>query len=171
MNQQVFDSLDDASLIWACTEPTILKIRGKNFTIKTDAYTHLSIGQRALLMFQIMYGHTSTGVVEFYCLIPYLPSKSGIWQELKKGMEYFKDYSMLHLLGEMEGDYYALEEKRRREGIERLDICINSLDKNAELLSSIKQHDIMFHETIQKTIKLIGTYIRNNPTEFIQFQE
>ena len=171
MNHQVFDSLDEVSLIWACIEPTIQKIRGKNFAIKADAYTHLTIGQQALLMFQILYGHTSIGVTEFYCLIPYLPSKGGIWQELKKGMQHFEDYSMLQLLSKMERDYYALEEKALREGIESLDVCINNLGKDSELLSTIRQHDIIFNETIPKTIKLISSYIRNNPSEFIQFCE
>ena len=64
-------------------------------------------------MFQVVYGHISTGIVEFYCLVPYLPSGRGIWQELKKGMQHFRDYSMMRLLGEIEGDYYALEETPR----------------------------------------------------------
>jgi hypothetical protein len=171
INQKEFDSLSDSSLIWACIEPTIQKIRGQNASIKEDAYTHLSAGQRALLMFQIMHGHSSTGVIEFYCLIPYLPSKGGIWQELKKAMQYFKDYSMLQLLSEMEGDYYALGEKCLTEGIERVDICINNLHKDSDILISIKQHDAMFHEAILKTIKLIGVFIRSNPSEFVQFCE
>lgn len=119
MKQQVFGSLDDDSLIWACIEPTIQKIRGKDFSVKGNVYTELSVGQRALLMFQIIYGHTSNGITEFYCLVPYLPSGRGIWQELKKGMQYFGSYSMLKLLGEMERDYYALEEKSLAEGIEK----------------------------------------------------
>lgn len=168
VNQQAFDTLDDASIIWTCIEPTIQKIRGKNIAIKTDSYADLSAGQRALLMFQIMYGHTSTGVMEFYNLVPYLPSKSGIWQELKKGMQYFGDRSMLQLLSEMEKDYHAIKEKSLAQEIE-MGTCIN-LDSDSELLSSIRLHDIKYRETIPQTIKLIGTFIRNNPTEFVQFE-
>lgn len=170
INQQVFDSLDDAALIWTCIEPTIQKIRGRNSAVKGDAYTELSEGQRALLMFQVMYGHTSTGIVEFYSLVPYLPSGRGIWIELKKGMQYFSDNSMLRLLGEMEGDYCALEEKILASGTERLDVCINNPDKDSHLMSSIKQHNLMFRETIPNTIKLISSYIRNNPSEFVQLE-
>lgn len=171
MNRHAFDASDDASLVWACIEPTIQKIRGKNVTIKLDAYQYLSMGQRALLMFQIMYGHSSTGVLEFYRLIPYLPAKRGIWQELKRGMQYFGDSDMLQLLSEMEEEYSILEEKSHEAGVERFDDYISHLDKDSELVSSIMRHSIMLHETFSKTIKVIGAYIRNNPNEFVQFQE
>ena len=61
-----FETLNASALIWTCIEPTIHKIRGKNFVVKSEAYSQLNAGQRALLMFQILYGPTSTGVGEFY---------------------------------------------------------------------------------------------------------
>lgn len=157
MNKELFNSLDNASIIWACIEPTIKKIRGKDFTVKRDAYDELTMGQRALLMFQIIYGHTSSGILQFFSYVPYVPSGKGIWHELKKAMEYFKDYSMLKIFSELEKDYLAFEEK------------IHAAD-DPELVSAIEQHDKMYRDTIPETIKLIGTYIRNNPSEFVKFE-
>lgn len=53
-------------------EPTIQQVRGKNFVVKSEVYSHLTTGKRALLMFQMLYGHTSKGVEEFYSHLSYL---------------------------------------------------------------------------------------------------
>ncbi len=145
MNRETFGRMDDESLIWACIEPTIRQIRGKNHSVKFEAYEGLTEGQRALLMFQIMYGHSKSGVTEFYAIVPHLPSGNGIWVELKKSMRYFGDLSMLQLLSELEGDYGPR----------------SSVDKN----------NALFFEALPAAIRKIAAYIRDNPSEFISFEE
>lgn len=171
MKRQVFDKLDDISLIWACIEPTIQQIRGKNFAVKSEVSTHLTTGQRALLMFQMLYGHTIKGVAEFYSHVSYLLSKKGVWSELKNGIEYFSDYSMMRLLGEMEEVYHVLEENYLKEGADCFNIYISDIDKNSELQTLIDRHDAMLLEILPTTINLIGTYIRSRPGEFVQFED
>ncbi len=171
MNEELFNSLDNASIIWACIEPTVMKIRGKDFKVKRDAYDELTAGQRALLMFQIIYGHSSSGILQFFSYVPYVPSGKGIWHELKKAMEYFKDYSMQEIFAEMEKDYIALEEKSHVLGTERIDLSISSIEDKSELALAIGQHDKLYREAIPETIKLIGIYIRNNPSEFVQLDK
>jgi hypothetical protein len=42
MKREVFDSVDDAALAWACFEPIIPQIRGKAFTVKSQVYKHVA---------------------------------------------------------------------------------------------------------------------------------
>lgn len=65
IERKSFFSMDDRSLIWVCAEPTIRQIRGKDLAIKSEAYGTLNKGQQALLMFQILAGHSTYGVAEF----------------------------------------------------------------------------------------------------------
>jgi hypothetical protein len=75
-------------------------------------------------------------------------------------MEYFGDYSMFQLISEMEGEYHSFEKKSHKEGN----------DKDPEIMSSIRLHDMTFRKIIPVTVTLIGTYIRNNSSELIQFE-
>ena len=84
MSRSAFDALDDAALIWACVEPIIAQARGMDHAVIESLYAQLSASQRALMMFQVLRGHSSSGLEEFFRLVPYLPSHESIWQELQK---------------------------------------------------------------------------------------
>ncbi len=107
-------SLDDRSLIWSCIEPAIQISRGKNFSIKSEVYSDLTKGQRALLMIQVFLGHTSIGVAEFYSHIDYLLAKPEVWAQFDSGFKYFGDDDILLLLKEIEELYH--EQKNSRDG-------------------------------------------------------
>ena len=169
IKRRVFDSIDDALLIWTCIEPTIQQIRGKSFIVKSEASTHLTTGQRALLMFQMLYGHTGNGVVEFYSHLSYLLSQKGVWTELKNGIQYFRDYAMLHLLDEIEEVYNILKENNSKENSDWLDVI--NIDKDSNLQLTISRLDKYLYEILPTSIKLIGTYIRNYPDEFVQVED
>jgi hypothetical protein len=47
IERQCFRSMDDKSLIWACVEPTIREIRGRDMSIKSEAHGRLNRGQQA----------------------------------------------------------------------------------------------------------------------------
>jgi hypothetical protein len=169
INRQVYNSLDDISLIWTCIEPTIKQIRGKNFMIKREFSSHLSSGQRSLLFFQILFGHTVNGVIEFYNHLSYLLSEKGVWSELKKGMEYFGEYSMVNLISEIEDTYHTIEENYCKEGSEWLDIT--NINKDSELKIKIDTLNKCLSELLPAVIKSISLYIRNNPDEFVRFED
>jgi len=101
MKRNDFGALDGIPLIWACIEPTIQKIRGKNSTIKSDVYSQLTDGQQALLMFQILYGHTLHGVEEFFFYQSYMLSNKGTWSQMVNGMNYFGASDMVRFLDEL----------------------------------------------------------------------
>jgi hypothetical protein len=169
IDRQMFISLDDISLIWTCIEPTIKQIRGKNFMIKSEFSSHLTKGQRALLMFQVLYGHTGNGVIEFYSHLSYLLSENGMWSELKKAMEYFGDYSMANLISDMEVTYHVIETKYCKEDSEWF--YIDNIDEDLEIKLTTDRLNKSLSVLLPEVIKSIGLYIRNNPTEFVQFED
>lgn len=171
VKQKDFEEWNDTLLIWKCIEPTILQIRGKNFTIKSEAYAHLTAGQRALLMFQMLYGHTSNGVEEFYSHQSYLLSNQGVWSQQKKGMQYFGDDDMVQLLEKMETVYQSLKTEEFKESIEQHNVPIIGNDKGVELSETMSLLNKSLRDTLPLTIKRVTAYIRNNVDEFVQFIE
>ncbi len=164
-----FEALNDVSLIWTCIEPAIQQVRGKNFAVKSEVHAHLTAGQRALLMVQMLYGHTSKGVEEFYSHLSYLLSNKGVWSQLKKGIQYFGDYDMVQILEKMDMVFQRLNTEEFKDSEEQHTILITDIDKNAELSASMSFLNKSLSDTLPLTIKLVATYIRNNADEFVQF--
>lgn len=175
MRRQVFDSLDHVALGWACFEPIILayknkmreQVCGNNFAVKLQFYKQLTNGQQALFMFRVYYNHASKSTAEFYWWSTYFLVQS-TFSEVKVGLRYFGDYAMLRLLEETES---FLEARNRQGIIEMSDVSFNNLDDDLELLTSISRLYVIFQEIAPATLKLIGTYIRNNPSEFVQIED
>jgi uncharacterized protein YlzI (FlbEa/FlbD family) len=168
MKRKDFEALNDVSLIWTCIEPTIQQVRGKNFVVKSDVYAQLSTGQRALLMFQMLYGHTSNGVEEFYSHLSYLLLNKGVWLQLKNGMRYFGDYDMIQVLEKVELFFQRLKMEEFKDSEEPHNI-LAGFDKNAELSASMLLLNRSLRETLPSTTKRVATYIRENVNEFVQF--
>jgi hypothetical protein len=168
MKRKDFEALNDVSLIWTCIEPTIQQVRGKNFVVKSDVYAQLSTGQRALLMFQMLYGHTSNGVEEFYSHLSYLLLNKGVWSQLKNGMRYFGDYDMIQVLEKVELFFQRLKMEEFKDSEEPHNI-LAGFDKNAELSASMLLLNRSLRDTLPSTTKRVATYIRENVNEFVQF--
>lgn len=166
MRRQVFDFLEDTALGRACFEPVIPKIRGKDGTVKTEIYRQLSTGQKALFMFNAYYNHASNSLPEFYWWSAYFLSQPKAWSEIKVGLRYFKADAMLVLLEEME----KLLKAKSPDEFKTFDASYKDLDHDSELLSSAGSLYAIFHEISPAILKRIGTCIRNNPTEFVQFE-
>lgn len=160
--QKDFEALDDVSLIWTCIAPAMQQARGKNFAVKSEAYSHLTIGQRALFMFQVMYGHTTKGIEEFYSNLAYLLSNKDVWSQLKKGMQYFGDHNMMQIVERMEV---------LRESAEQDIILTAGFDRNIELYSAISLINKSFSDTLLRTIRRVAAYIRDNPDEFVKITD
>lgn len=157
IKRQAFDTLDDKQLIWACIEPTINEIRGRDYAAKAKEYTKLNPGQRALLAVQVIYGHTTSGAMEFYNHLAYLLPHPGVWSMLKSGAQYFGDDSLLHLLSEMEAFYRQIEKGIRTDAPE-LEAIINQLDKS-------------LNKQMPLTIQTAAAYIRSHPAEYVLLED
>lgn len=158
INRHEFDTLESNTLAWACIEPVIQQIYAKDFTVKAQVYAQLTVGQRALLMFKMLHGHTNYGVTEFFDLIPHLPGQSQVWGELQSGMVYFGDEAMLHLLQKMEQVYHALKTGKQHADDLEFRAAVESLNER-------------YFEVAPLTLKRIGAFIRNNPHEFVQIED
>lgn len=150
MTKNELTKLNDEQLIWACAQPLIWQVRGKDPLTKAQYMKTLSDAQRALFLFQVMFGHAHHGMKLFFEQIAYIAESMDFWAALKSSMKYFNDEQMLSLVGKMERAYIALKQG------ENCSAVLNELDG---------QYD----QRIPSTVKLIGSYIRNNSADFIEF--
>ncbi len=152
MTRNELSEINDEQLIWACAQPLIWQVRGKDPLTKARFMKTLSEAQRALFLFQVMYGHAHHGMALFFQQIAYIAESMDYWAALKSSMRYFDDTDMLNLIGKMEEAYHA-----QAKGIE----CgeqLNELDEK-------------YGQRIPLTLERIGAYIRNNPAEFIKLED
>lgn len=163
LKKEVFDALDNEALIWACVQPAIIKMRAKSHDIKTGVYSQLSLGQRSLTMFQILYGHSILGIEEFYMLVPHLPHKENIWQELYKAMKYFGADAMMRLILDMESNYMALAKEKQT--------YKDTMDEKDEQAALMRQLNDEFKVIKKQTVEIIAQYIRKHPFEFVKFEQ
>lgn len=168
MKRKDFKSLEDISLIWACIEPTIQQVRGRNFAVKSEVYATLNRGQRALLLFQMLYGHTATGVDEFYTHMFYLLSNEGVWSQLRKGMQYFGAYDMEQLIEQMEMVFQSRHSGELDKSAEQQKVLFTEDDITAEMSSTSSLLNKTFRDLLPMTIKLVATYIRDNESEYVE---
>lgn len=161
-----FAALDGTALIWVCIEPTILKIRGKDFPAKADVYSQLTSGQRALLMFQILYGHTLRGVEELLFCLSYILSNQSIWSQMINGMKYFGASDMVRFLDVL----YTIYE-RFRDDIEQHRLKFGKTWTDAELSVSLSNLDALLRESVPATISLISSYIHDHAEQFVKFDD
>ena len=168
MKRQVFNSLDHATLASTCIEPTLQQLHGINPVVRSQVYAQLTPGQLALFMFRVLYDHAGNSAGDLYCWVSYLLGESQRWSAIKAGSRYFGDDSMLQLLEEIE---VLLEARYQHEDVEQRDALPWDLDDDPDLFASISQLNATFHEIAPTTLKLIGMYIRKNPSEFVLIED
>lgn len=152
MTKNELTKLNDEQLIWACAQPLIWQVRGKDPLIKAQYMKTLSDAQRALFLFQVMFGHAHHGMKLFFEQIAYIAESMDFWAALKSSMKYFNDEQMLSLVGKMESAYIVLKQGN---------------DCSAVLDALEKQYSA----SIPSTLNLIGACIRNNLSEFITVED
>ncbi|MEK4510593.1 hypothetical protein [Paenibacillus sp. FSL K6-2524] len=164
MKREVFDSLADERLGWACMEPTFMQIRGKDISVKSEAISKLTEGQRALCMFRVMYDHAKNSASEYYAWICYLLDIPDFWSGVMNGLNFFRDTSMIALLNQTKE---VLETRNLKLGRQWSDATLLDLDRDNELLNTISRLFESFQEIAPASLKQISTYIRSNPQEFV----
>lgn len=147
MNQNDLFTYDDEKLIWVFVEPIIRKVRGKDPRIKAQVYMTLKDGQRALFMFQVLYGHAANGISQFFLHVSYIAERLDIWSALKSAMNYFGDIEMLGFVEKIQTSYSTL----------------SSYNMNTPLRNEL---DELYNEILPRTLKRISACIKNNPAEF-----
>ncbi len=164
MKQAEFDELSDEELGRACVEPMLLSIRGKDNVTKTQMISSLNRSQQALCMFRIMYDHAKNSVGEYYAWIAYLLQAPGYWSGVMGGLRYFEDQKMMQLL---EDTKLVIEERSRELNKPIESVSINDLDQDRELSEKVDRLYAKFKEIASSSMKLISTFIRSNPQNFV----
>ncbi len=94
--------MDDDVLIEACIGPTVRRVMGKSLTAKLRLTGRLNSGQRALLMFRMLQGHSGGGTLALFRQLSYLFSHKGVWLGFKKGLKSFGDTALGQLADRLE---------------------------------------------------------------------
>ncbi len=166
MKQKDYEALDGIPLIWACIEPVIRQVRGRSFETKTGVYAQLTSGQQALLMFQILYGHTVNGVQEFLMYQSYMLQNKGTWAQMHNAMEVFGAFDMLRFLDELAAVY-----EEHRDAIEQYKVQAACVPEDAPLSVPLGKLDARLREVFPAAVALVCTYIRDNAEQFVILED
>jgi len=152
MSKEFLDSLPDEKVGHACFEPMIpvyqsgMRQQGVQ-GFRAEFYKSLSPSQRALFGFFTFYDHAIRSKDEFQ-RITSLYLSGGFFAIVKKGAEYFEAVSMQNLLLEIEKTF---SEQGGGQNF-RIDELYGRL-----------------HEIAPYTLTQIGTFIKENPANFVSF--
>ncbi|MBW5448256.1 hypothetical protein GE107_19605 [Cohnella sp. CFH 77786] len=163
MSKREFESLDDERLGWACAEPALVQIRGKDMSVKTRVIAGLNEEQRALCMFRVLYDHAKHSAGEYYAWVSYLQASPDYAAGVAGGLRFFGDDSMIALLDETRG---FLEARNRRLGITWNDAAIPDLDRDPELAGAVDAFYARFLRCASGSLRRIAAYIRSHPEKF-----
>ena len=173
MKRETFDALDPGALAWEAIEPVMQAIRAKGPAAQSAEFAagfaaQLTSGQRALLPFWVLYGHSRSGITEFYDAIPDMPGQVAIWSKLKTAMRYFNDDTILQLVEDMETLYYNLVAENPQGDVDR---SRGRVEGTSEHKAQLTQFNLLLQEALPAAIPRIGMYIRNHPGEFVLIEE
>jgi len=173
MKREAFDALAPGALAWEAIEPVMQAIRAKGPAAQSAEFAagfaaQLTSGQRALLPFWVLYGHSRSGITEFYDAIPDMPGQVAIWSKLKTAMRYFNDDTILQLVEDMETLYYNLVAENPQGDADR---ARGSAEWTSEHKAQLTQFNLLLQEALPAAIPRIGMYIRNHPGEFVLIEE
>ncbi|MGB8955574.1 MAG: hypothetical protein WCC10_09380 [Tumebacillaceae bacterium] len=136
--------MDSVALGLACIQPTLLKIRAKDMDVKTQAYSELTRGQRALMMFRVLHGHVGDSADQLFAWVDVLlREEPRTWSAIKDAMRLIEDEAMLRMLEEFEVRDASAQEPLHTQ----------------------------YHSLADETHKRIAAYIRNHPDEFVQLED
>ena len=162
LNHEAFLGYDDRTLLWTCIEPVIVKLRGRSYAFKSEFAVELTEGQRALLMFEVLLGHASGGVLPFFENMSYLLVHEGFWAELRRGAGYFQDEALLRYVADLEKLHGSC--------------CtpaggLSASGTDQTIAREAGRLDSLFSETFAASAARIAARIRENPSDFVDFAD
>ena len=153
MDRRSFDSLSDAELMLACTEPAMMELRGREPANKSMLISRLNEDQQALCMFRVLYPAASSAA-DYEGWIAYLLEQPGYWNGVIGGLGYWGETAMI---GVLEETRKVLEEKA---GTIILGTGANTPDRLARLFEE-------FGRLVPDCLSRIGSHIRSRPGQFV----
>jgi hypothetical protein len=152
------------NLSWLCIEPLLLTIRGKDIPTKSELYSYLNDGQKALFLFYAFHNHVTT-IAELYWFAAYFMSELKAWGGLKNGVRFFNDPEMLSVLETLEK---IIEMKNKgADGVWR-EANPADLEEDVHLNEDVHKLFTRYISRAPYTIELMNSYIREHSEEFVE---
>ena len=117
---------------------------------------------------QVFQNHAGEEASDLYYWASTLLRDPQTWRAIKAGVRYFGDETMFHLLEQLEN---VLEARLQQGATHQRDPLPWDFDEDAELFTSMSQLNAAFHAIAPTTLRLMGEYIRKNPSEFVLIEE
>jgi hypothetical protein len=168
MKRTVFEVMEDRALVWACIEPTVSRIRGKDENVKSGVYMELTAGQQRLMLFQIFYGHARSAAEFYWFACDYL-SDSALWEKMKAALTCYRCGSMVEVFGELENALALRMEQRRQPGGK--EVTVMDLEHDRELLTEMTRLYELYRTAAGEALGLIAFHIRSCPEEYLLLED
>lgn len=167
MKQEMWETLEDRALVWACIEPTMMRVRGKSLDVKADVYQGLTQGQQTLMLFQIFYGHTRS-VGEFYWFACDYLSMPNLWERMKEGLRHCGCWELLNVYGEIEG---LLAPKVKAAAANNREITVLDLEHDPHLRMSVLPLYEKYRAAAGEALLQFAAMIRRSPEQFLDMSD
>ncbi len=106
ISQTHFESVEDLLLLQTVFDSSLSKIRGRDYKFKRTILDTLTKGQKSLFMFISIYHHNTMGWESFMSAFSlYFPD--GYFDDIKEGITYLEDMTLLSILEECESIFYC----------------------------------------------------------------
>ncbi|QOS80418.1 hypothetical protein JNUCC31_05770 [Paenibacillus sp. JNUCC31] len=173
LERKEWENFDDEELFRAVILPTVHEMHSGEAPLnKFEVYKKLTLGQRAVFMFWVLYDHSDKEIDQFYTWIPYMrESEQSYWPELKAGVSTIGDEALLLFLNDCEKTFDLLKQVNQKHDPNWKDYFHSDLVKHPELRPYVRSLHLAFEKIVPTTISIIGNYIRNVPNEFVQIKE
>ncbi|OEH84287.1 hypothetical protein BHU72_10760 [Desulfuribacillus stibiiarsenatis] len=156
------EELQSFHLSWACIQPMLHSVRGKDRSTKLELYNQLNEGQKGLFLFYSFHNHTKT-LEEFYWFSDYNINELQSWDGIKNGVLYFQDVQMANVLDEIK----LLIEKQNILGRK---INPSDMKYDQELFGDISKLYSRYNGCSRCTIIKMNEWINNNKDDFIEIE-
>ena len=157
-----FAAMDDDALIEACIGPTVRRVAGKSLTDKLRLTGGLTGGQRSLLMFRVLQGHSSGGTLMLFRQLAYLFRHKGVWLGFKKGLKSFGDAALGQLADRLEKAW--TEVVASGSGLDNRP----EWDASPGMSADLEPLDRDLREKMPGFVRSVAASIRKKPDEFIR---
>lgn len=169
IEREVFDRMDDESIIFVCFKPLILSYKEIS-SVNGDLgefYRKMTSGQQALFVFSTYHNHVIQSEEELYWWSAFFMAQGARWEVLKEKMLELGDLEFVAFLQDVE-----VMLRSRNHPIMSADFaCVSrgDLDLDSELRDYFRSAYKQLAQVTIRTIAILAASIRRSPDSFVTF--
>lgn len=168
LNVEQLETMEDHTLGATCFAPMIRAYKdaeSNGIDFAGSIFNKWSRGQMALFPFWTYYSHVKESEADFYWWSAYYMARRERWQGLMAGLRFFEDTVTLAVIEEMEA---VLAARNHPRSLENFDVSFGEHVQDPALAGIVEGLYAKLLEALPDTIRVIGDYIRQRPSEFVQ---